>query len=367
MRVLMTTDTVGGVWTFTQELAQGLLEQGCAVALFSLGRHPSREQRAWTFKMRGRWNDMFRFEYADIPLEWMEENSRSYVEAEPLLVRLAEEFGAEVLHSNQFCFGALPVSIPKVVTAHSDVLSWAAACLNMPLQDSAWLQQYRLLVSSGLKAVDALIAPTQWMMEALYSNFRLPEGRQVIANGRDVPHVFAMQRKLQGVTAGRLWDRAKGTSLLHDVRSPMPLLIAGESSSEQTRNVKPSGAAQWVGALTEMELLALFCESAIYICTSLYEPFGLAPLEAALCGCAVVARNVGSLREVWGDGAVYFGDADELSQTLQALSADPRRLERAQAASSARARNYTRHAMASAYRSKFEALRMRDQELCCVA
>ena len=33
MRILMTTDTVGGVWTFTQELAGGLLEQGCAVAL----------------------------------------------------------------------------------------------------------------------------------------------------------------------------------------------------------------------------------------------------------------------------------------------------------------------------------------------
>ena len=55
-----------------------------------------------------------------------------------------------------------------------------------------------------------------------------------------------------------------------------------------------------LGPLAEEDLLALFQESAIYLCTSRYEPFGLAPLEAALCGCAVVANDIESLREVWG-------------------------------------------------------------------
>ena len=41
MRILMTTDTVGGVWSFTKELSRGLLENGCEVALVSLGRMPT--------------------------------------------------------------------------------------------------------------------------------------------------------------------------------------------------------------------------------------------------------------------------------------------------------------------------------------
>jgi len=37
-----------------------------------------------------------------------------------------------------------------------------------------------------------------------------------------------------------------------------------------------------------------------------YEPFGLAPLEAALSRCAIVANDIPSLREVWGSAAMYF-------------------------------------------------------------
>ena len=50
-----------------------------------------------------------------------------------------------------------------------------------------------------------------------------------------------------------------------------------------------------------------FRQSAIYLCASRYEPFGLAPLEAALCGCALVLRDLPSLREIWGNSALFFG------------------------------------------------------------
>src|SRR5207244_8636968 len=47
MHVLMTADTVGGVWTYTQELVSGLIQQGIRVTLVSLGKLPSPEQSAW--------------------------------------------------------------------------------------------------------------------------------------------------------------------------------------------------------------------------------------------------------------------------------------------------------------------------------
>ena len=64
--------------------------------------------------------------------------------------------------------------------------------------------------------------------------------------------------------------------------------------------------------------------AAIYIATSKYEPFGLAPLEAALSRCAIVANDIPSLREVWEDAALYFrkDDARSLREALVRLHGD---------------------------------------------
>src|SRR5690348_4393991 len=125
MRILMTTDTVGGVWTFTRELAAGLLRNGCAVVLVSLGRHPSHEQQSWADNLIRAWGTNFRYDALDAPLEWMPQNEHAYSGAAPVLMKMARDFQPDLLHSNQFCFGALPLEVPKIITAHSDVLSWA--------------------------------------------------------------------------------------------------------------------------------------------------------------------------------------------------------------------------------------------------
>ena len=103
-----------------------LLHKGVAVALVTIGRLPSAVQREWLKRTAAEWPGAFRWEASEAPLEWMSNNERAYIDAEPLLLRVAREFGAQLLHSNQFCFGALP--FPSVVAAHSDVLSWAVAC-----------------------------------------------------------------------------------------------------------------------------------------------------------------------------------------------------------------------------------------------
>ena len=75
--------------------------------------------------------------------------------------------------------------------------------------------------------------------------------------------------------------------------------------------------------LSEDAVFAAFRSSSIYVAASRYEPFGLAALEAALCGCAIVARDIPSLREVWGEAAVYFRDAEGLERLLGALRLPP--------------------------------------------
>jgi glycosyltransferase involved in cell wall biosynthesis len=238
------------------------------------------------------------------------------------------------------------------------------------MDDSDWLRKYRLLVQAGLDGADAVVAPTRWMADALATHFVLPVEPRVIPNGRSVPGSEADERKLQAVTVGRLWDEAKDVGMLRDVQSPIPLLVAGESGFEQARSTcgreemtersavdvgegskmrNPTQPPSALGQLSQRELFALLRQSAIYICTSKYEPFGLAPLEAALCGCAVLARDIPSLHEVWQDAALYFSDALSLSRLLRTLTDDPDLLALTQQRSHRRARQFSAEKMTDSY------------------
>jgi glycosyltransferase involved in cell wall biosynthesis len=93
----------------------------------------------------------------------------------------------------------------------------------------------------------------------------------------------------------------------------------------------------------------LFCTSSIYIASSIYEPFGLAPLEAAACGCAIVARDLPSLREIWGDSALYFTNSTALQHALESLAESPEILQAAQQRALTRAESFTACRMADEY------------------
>lgn len=359
MRLLITTDTVGGVWRFAQELVDGLLEVGDSVALVSFGRLPSLAQLAECEQLFGRWGNRFWYRASDASLEWMQDNGCCFEEGALLVENVADEFGAELLHVNQFCYSAAKLDLPKIVTAHSDVLSWARACRNGVLADSVWLRRYRALVQQGLNGADAVTAPTKWMLLALGKEFHLPQKQVAIANGRSIPRYDEGPRVLRCVTAGRLWDEAKDITILGKVRSPMPLVMAGETECDGVQTVTLSGV-ELRGALGDQDLLNLFAASTVYACTSRYEPFGLAPLEAALCGCAVVARDIDSLREVWQDGALYFGDAEELSALLTRLAKQPEFLLEAQRRAGEQARRYTRQCMVENYRSLYASMLKRE-------
>jgi glycogen(starch) synthase len=353
MRLLITTDTIGGVWTFSIELARELLDRGCAIALVSFGRKPSATQQRTCDALAARFPERFLYVPSDIPLEWMEANGSAFEKAAPLLTHIAKEFEVDLLHSNQLCFGALNLQIPRVVTVHSDVLSWAQSC-GRTLDDSPWLQRYLSLVRSGLLGATVVVTPTRWMMRTLAKLYPLAQAGIVIPNGRSIPASDEPTRTLQAITAGRLWDPAKGLSLLKDVHSPIPILVAGETEHESSAAPPVLGPFKLLGDMAENQLLKLFRQSAIYLCTSIYEPFGLAPLEAALCGCAVLARDIPSLHEVWQDSALYFEDAASLSILLNRLSDSPETLHEMQVRSLRRAQHFNRDRMAEQYLTLFE-------------
>ena len=71
----------------------------------------------------------------------------------------------------------------------------------------------------------------------------------------------------------------------------------------------PSGLPDGVetrGGVSADELVALYRRASALVFPSLYEGFGLPPVEAMACGCPVATANAGSLPEVVGDAAVLF-------------------------------------------------------------
>lgn len=324
MRVLLTTDTIGGVWTFTRDLTEGLLERGHHVQLASLGREPSNEQSSWAASIKERAPDRFTYHPSSFGLEWQQDNGGAYLDAEAWLVGLAQAFSPDVLHVSQFCFGCLPVQAPVLITAHSDILSWGKACRPPHgLEPSPWRDRYIALASAGLAQATAVAAPTRWMLEALQEHFSMPHMTVVVPNGRPVLRPSGSTRKLQAISAGRLWDEAKNMAVLLQVRSPMPILIAGETTHDGAYAPDLGPAVELLGPLRQSALFKHLNESSIYIAPAVYEPFGLAVLEAGLCGCALLLNDLPSFREIWSDSALYFQSAEELSALLAKLAASP--------------------------------------------
>lgn len=83
-----------------------------------------------------------------------------------------------------------------------------------------------------------------------------------------------------------------------------------------------------LGWVTRAQLEALFAQAAVYVCPSLAEGFGLPVVDAMVHGTAVLASDIGVLREVGGDAARYYGpprDPAALARELVALLDDPER------------------------------------------
>jgi glycogen synthase len=98
MHVLITTDTVGGVWTYTQELVTGLVDRGHHVTLVSFGKLPAPHQTTWLQTLAE--VDYHPTEYR---LEWMETAERDIEESRRYLEMLVHEVRPDVLHFSQYC------------------------------------------------------------------------------------------------------------------------------------------------------------------------------------------------------------------------------------------------------------------------
>jgi glycogen synthase len=356
VHVLVTADSLSSSWTYARELVTGLVTRGVRVTLVSFGEIPLPDQTSWMDHLHG-----LDYRPTAFRLEWMQEAEEDLPESSEFLLSLVRELRPDVLHCNQFCYGNLPVDIPKVVMAQGDLITWTQSVQDRSPQPGRALSWYRRTVLNGLQGADAVVAPSTWMLDRISDCYAPPRRGEVIYPGRNPIFFNPYVSKDDCVLAvGRLVDAGKQVFLLTQQQHPLPVCIVGsEQTVPQPRipiraDVKIATEETSVairGPQTDAQLRALYSRAAIYAATSRYEPLGMPALEAAFSRCAIIANDIPSYREIWGDTALYFrtNDAASLADQIRLLNQD-RAMRRAYAELA-----YTRA------RERFTTKRMIDQ------
>jgi len=247
MHVLITSDTVGGVWTYTQELVTGLATRGHRVTLVSFGKLPNPDQTAWMRQLGS-----VDYRPTEYRLEWMEAAERDIEESRRYLEFLVREVQPDVLHFNQYCYGDIDVDVPRIVVAHSDVVSWWVAVHGGEPDNTPWMQRYREHVTNGLRAADMVVAPSQWMLDAVTRHYLAPQHGAVIYNGRS-PELFAPDRLKEDyvLSVGRIWDEGKHVSLLLDADNRNILIGARTHATPSKSDLASDSSNGGQGASSE--------------------------------------------------------------------------------------------------------------------
>lgn len=310
-RVLMTVDAVGGVWRYAMDLADGLKAYGVRVCFAGFGPRPSREQICEA----GALGDLVWF---DAPLDWMVDSETALEDVPRFLSRLAREKKIDLLHLNlpSQAMG-LDVPMPVLVVSHSCVVTWFAGVKGSGVPED-WRWQHRLNCE-GFKRADAVLAPSHShaaMMEAAYGAIR---NLKVVYNANRLENVAGPKQEFV-FAAGRWWDEGKNGAMLDAAaaRVQWPVVMAGAHQGPNGQYLALRNADHR-GELSHRRAMVLMRQAAIVASPSVYEPFGLAPLEAARAGAALVLSDIPTYRELW-EGAALFADPRDPEAFANALN-----------------------------------------------
>jgi len=356
MKLLMTTDTIGGVWNYCMDLCAALEDAGVSIALASMGRPVSADQYEQLVSLPH--VELFESHYR---LCWMEDPWDDVEQAGEWLLSLERDFQPDIIHLNDLAHGNLEWKAPVLIVGHSCVLSWWEA-VKKQAAPAQW-QTYRNRVRESLQAADLVVAPTHAMLAGLVWHYGSAKASMVIANGHDFPALGASPLQLvpQPIifSAGRVWDEAKNMGALAEIAPslPWPVYVAGEQT-DPNGGIADMPDVQCLGMLNRDQLEDWLLKTAIYVAPAYYEPFGLSILEAARAGCALVLGDIPSLREVWGETADYVDPEDhqQLRQVVLSLIDNPSRRQNMAERAWHRAQIYSAAHMASEYLACYQAL-----------
>ena len=242
-------------------------------------------------------------------------------------------------------------AIPLVVTVHSlePLRPWKREQLGGGYDLSSWVER------TALEAADAVIAVSRGTRDDVLAHFEVaPERVHVIHNGIDA-NFFAPDAATDALArygvdpavpyvlfVGRI-TRQKGiVHLVRAIRHLAPgigvVLAAGQPDTPALATEVEAGVAEaqrdranvvWIPQmLSREEIRQLYSHAAVFVCPSVYEPFGIINLEAMACARPVVATAVGGIPEVVVEGETGVLVQVELRADEPMTPVDPDRFAR---------------------------------------
>lgn len=349
-KIFMTADTIGGVWTYALELTKALQNFAIDVHLATMGKKLSKDQ--WHEVKQLPNLTLYESDYA---LEWMDDPWEEVAQAGQWLLRLEQKVKPDLIQLNNYAHGALPWNTPLLMVGHSCVLSWWQAVKKE--EAPAMWSTYAARVKDGLQSADCVVGVTKSMLDYINHYYGPFSSTKVIYNGREEGLFRPAAKKPVVFSMGRLWDEAKNIQALRAIadRLSWPVYLAGEDYGQLQTDVNN---LNYLGKLDVAEVSDWLSKASIYIMPARYEPFGLSVLEAALSGCALVLGNISSLKEVWGDAALYADpdDYDVLRGQIQGLIQHKAKRECMAEKAMARARKFSLDDMAQQYMATYRQL-----------
>ena len=234
--------------------------------------------------------------------------------------------------------------IPLIVTLHSmePLRPWKADQLGSGYLLSSWIEK------TAVQAADRVIAVSTGMRADILRHFQVDPAKVVVIHNGIDPDRFKRTDKKDALTAlgvrtpyvlfvGRITDQ-KG---IFDLLTAAPNLPNGvqvvlcasapdtpEIEERLRRTVLRHPNVHWINRMVPVDqVVQLYSHASVFVCPSVYEPFGLINLEAMACGTAVVASAVGGIVEVVEDGKTGIllppSRPDELAAAIRRLLDDP--------------------------------------------
>lgn len=276
LKLLLTADAVGGVWQYSLDLARGLTRLDVDVVIAVMGPSPSPEQQRAAEAIA----DVTVVD-TGLVLDWLAPSPDLVRTAGESIAALASAHAVDLVQLHAPALAAeAAFDVPVVAVNHSCLTTWWSSVRNAPIDpDYEWRAA---LATKGLHAVDRVVAPSKAFAEATMRAHRLDTLPAMVHNGRtplvlpDVAsHDFAF-------TAGRLWDSGKNLATLDRAAAALavPLYAAGSVSGPSGESVG-FDHVHLLGQLGEDDLARWLAAKPVFVSAALYEPFGLAVLEAA--------------------------------------------------------------------------------------
>ena len=222
---------------------------------------------------------------------------------------------------------------PKIMTIHD-----LAFLKNPSWYSKTYYLYYKLMTPLAVKTSKQIITVSNFSKEEIlyFYPFLKSDQISVLYNAID-QHLFKKLSDIQlpqerfALCVSSIDPRKNFARLIEAYKdiNDIKLFIIGNYNKvfrEQELSNSISNNIRFLGRVSDEELVKLYNQAECFIFPTLYEGFGLPPLEAMACGCPVIVSDIPVEREICGDAAIYFNPLcindihDTITQYLEKTS-----------------------------------------------